>query len=183
MHVPFTFTCGMEEGESPIGAAYLMQLNSLVPGPVPHRDGVEYTPEEVCQRFCGGRYCSWYFDSLDLASDAMIADWKYLSSPQVVSVPDHDDAVIHLRLGDGLYSTVGGNEGKCIPPIRYYLLLWLDSSCLLTIYVLLYNSRRQRHLPTRHVCRAVETSKVFEGSPFFNRHRHSTLQGLQAPWC
>lgn len=121
MRKPFTFTCGKAEGESPSGAAYLMQLNSNVPGPVPNRDGVEYSPEEVCLRFCRGTFCSWYHDSLDLASDAMIADWKHLSSSEVLTMKDHDDAVIHLRLGDGLYSTVGANEGKGIFPHGTYI--------------------------------------------------------------
>jgi hypothetical protein len=121
MNVPFTFTCGMVEGESPLGAAYLMQLITLEPGPGPRRDGVEYSAEEACQRFCWGRWCTWYSYDLDLASDSMIRDWKYLASPQVTSITDYDDAVIHLRLGDGLYSTFGDNEGKGVFPHATYI--------------------------------------------------------------
>lgn len=123
MDKPFTFTCGIAEGENPIGDSFLMQLNSFAdaPGPKPHRDGQVYSAEEICQKFCGGRFCSWYCDSLDMASDAMVADWKYLSSPNVVALSDHDDAVIHLRLGDGLYSTFGVNEGKGIFPHSTYI--------------------------------------------------------------
>ena len=123
MHKPFTFTCGMAEGESPLGAAYFMKLNAFghLPGPAPHRNGESFTAEEVCQDIGKGRFCSWNHRDLDVASDAMIADWKYLASPDVVSINDYDDAVIHLRLGDGLYSTVGGNEGKGVFPHGTYI--------------------------------------------------------------
>ena len=121
MHKPFTFTCGLAEGESPHGAAFLMQLNSDVAGPVPNRNGLEYTAEEICQGICDGGFCNWNHQNLDLASDAMIADWKYLSSPNIAHISDHDDAVIHLRLGDGLYSTFGTNEGKGVFPHATYI--------------------------------------------------------------
>lgn len=121
MRKPFTFTCGMAEGESPLGAAYFMDLNSDVPGPVPNHDGVEYSPEVICADICHGRFCDWTHHNLDVASDAMVADWKQLASPEIVSITDHDDAVIHLRLGDGLYSTAGANEGKGIFPHATYI--------------------------------------------------------------
>eukprot|EP00956_Cyclotella_meneghiniana_P026950 scaffold59493_cov30-Cyclotella_meneghiniana.AAC.2 len=121
MNKPFSFTCGMAEGESPLGASFLTQLNSGVPGPVPHRNGERFTPTELCERFCAGFYCTWYSNDLDFAVDAMIADWKFLASPEVVSISDYDDAVIHLRLGDGLYSTAGDNEGKGVFPHATYI--------------------------------------------------------------
>lgn len=82
MRVPFTFRCSMAEGERPVGAAFLMQLNSIEPGPVPNLDGVEYSPEGFCA-FCSDHFCGWTHPNLDLASDAMIADWKQLASPEV----------------------------------------------------------------------------------------------------
>ena len=120
MRKPFTFTCGVAEGESPHGAAFLMQLNSDIPGPIPSRNGLEYTPEEICQ-ICDGGFCNWNHQNLDLAADSMVADWKYLSSHDIVPISDHDDAVIHLRLGDGLYSTFGTNEGKGVFPHATYI--------------------------------------------------------------
>jgi hypothetical protein len=41
--------------------------------------------------------------------------------PQVVPIQDNDDAVIHLRMGVGLYSTVGNNEGKGVFPHYTYI--------------------------------------------------------------
>jgi hypothetical protein len=122
MRKPFTFTCGLAEGESPMGAAYFMKLNTLsdAPGPIPNRNGKEYSAREICQSFCAGRYCSWSFQNLDLASDAMISDWNYLASSEVVPTHVHDDAVIHLRLGDGLY-TYGLNLDKGIFPHATYI--------------------------------------------------------------
>jgi hypothetical protein len=122
MRKPFTFSCGLAEGENPSGAAYLMKLNALsdAPGPIPNRNGEEYSAREICQRFCGGRYCSWHSDNLDMASDIMISDWNYLASSEVVPNHVHDDAVIHLRLGDGLYS-YGSNLGKGIFPHTTYI--------------------------------------------------------------
>jgi hypothetical protein len=122
MRKPFTFTCGLREGETPKGAAYLMELNaqSDALGPVPSRNGEEYTAEDVC-RLCSNHFCTWYDPNLDVASDIMISDWKQLTRPGLVPIPDHDDAVIHLRLGDGLYSTHGGNEGKGIFPHATYI--------------------------------------------------------------
>eukprot|EP00804_Cyclotella_cryptica_P026583 CCRYP_014014-RA/>CCRYP_014014-RA protein AED:0.09 eAED:0.09 QI:0/-1/0/1/-1/1/1/0/485 len=126
MRKPFSFTCELGEGEIPKGAAYLMDLNAQSDslGPVPRRtNGEEYTAEEVC-RLCSNHFCTWYDSNLDVASDIMISDWKQLTRPGLVPIPDHDDAVIHLRLGDGLYSTHGGNEGKGIfPHATYYNLL------------------------------------------------------------
>ena len=121
MRKPFTFTCGMAEGESPLGAAYFMELNSNIPGPVPNTDGREYSVDEICGDVCNGRICDWSHGNLDVAADAMIADWKQLASPEITSITDYDDAVIHLRLGDGLYSTVGGNEGKGVFPHATYI--------------------------------------------------------------
>ena len=119
---PFSFTCGMEEGEKPNGAAYLMNLNSDLIGPMPTRYGKQYTAEEVCQ-LCDHKFCTWNFKDLDLAADLMIEDWTYLTTPEFVKGADDDDAVIHLRLGDGLYSTFGTNEGKGIFPHATYIKL------------------------------------------------------------
>jgi hypothetical protein len=58
INVPFAFICRMIKGESPLGAAYLMQLNSLEPGPVPRRDGMECSAEEAWQRFSQGHFCT-----------------------------------------------------------------------------------------------------------------------------
>jgi hypothetical protein len=32
----------------------------------------------------------------------MISDWKFLTNPESVPIADHDDAVIHLQLGDAV---------------------------------------------------------------------------------
>eukprot|EP00804_Cyclotella_cryptica_P026585 CCRYP_014015-RA/>CCRYP_014015-RA protein AED:0.05 eAED:0.05 QI:0/-1/0/1/-1/1/1/0/451 len=123
MRKPFTFTCELSKGETPKGAAYLMEFNSAQNGgigPIPSRNGEKYTAEDVC-RLCANRFCNWHDRNLDVASDIMISDWKQLTRPEVVPIPDHDDAVIHLRLGDGLYSTQGGNEGKGIFPHEIYI--------------------------------------------------------------
>jgi hypothetical protein len=56
-----------------------------------------------------------------MASDIMISDWKFLASSEVVPRNVHDDAVIHLRLGDALYSSVGANEFKGIFPHATYI--------------------------------------------------------------
>eukprot|EP00956_Cyclotella_meneghiniana_P005448 scaffold6849_cov70-Cyclotella_meneghiniana.AAC.7 len=120
MRKPFMFTCGMAEGESPLGSSYFMQLDSNLPGPIPNRGGKEYTAGDYCH-ICHGPFCSWNSENLDFAADAMIADWKYLASPEVVPISDYDDAVIHLRLGDGLYSTIGDNEGKGVFPHATYI--------------------------------------------------------------
>ncbi|KAL7503496.1 hypothetical protein ACHAWX_000592 [Stephanocyclus meneghinianus] len=119
---PFTFTCELREGEAPRGAAYLMDLysqNNAI-GPIPRRNGKMYTAEEVC-RLCSNSFCSWYDLSLDLASDMMISDWTQLTRPELVPIPNHDDALIHLRLGDALYSAYGDNEGKGIFPHGTYI--------------------------------------------------------------
>ena len=104
IHKPFTFICGMAKGKKPLGASYYMQLNSNLPGPIPHRNRKQPTAGDLCQHICPWQFCTWYSSNLDFATDAMIADWKYLASPEVVPINDYDDAVIHLRFGDGLYS-------------------------------------------------------------------------------
>ena len=123
MEKPFTFTCGLAEGETSIGAAHLMRLNSQadVIGPIKNPRGKNYTAKELCQRFCAGRFCNWYDSNLDLAADIMKWDWDYLTQPKFVAITDHDDAAIHLRLGDGLYSTYGTNEGKGVFPHGTYI--------------------------------------------------------------
>jgi hypothetical protein len=123
LRIPFEFTCTLTGGQRPNGAAYLMNMNSNNDGfgPPPSRDGQEYTAEDVCQRLCSGRFCSWNFKNLDLASDDMVSDWKYLTDPEFIPISDHDDAVIHLRLGDGLYSTYGQNEEKGLFPHGTYI--------------------------------------------------------------
>ena len=99
-----------------------MELNSRSDalGPVPSRKGEEYTAEDMC-RLCANRFCNWHDPNLDLASDIMISNWRQLTRPELVPIPDHDDAVIHLRLGDGLRSTQGANEGKGIFPHATYI--------------------------------------------------------------
>ncbi|KAL3796323.1 LOW QUALITY PROTEIN: hypothetical protein ACHAWO_008992 [Cyclotella atomus] len=62
INVPFTFICRMIK--VPIGAAYLMQLNSLEPGPVPRRDGMEYSAEEAWQRFSQGVFPHYTYINL-----------------------------------------------------------------------------------------------------------------------
>ena len=123
MKKPFTFTCGLAEGETSIGASYLMRLNSQADavGPIENPRGKRYTAKELCQRFCAGRFCNWYNSNLDLAADIMKWDWKYLTQPEFVAITDYDDAAIHLRLGDGLYSTYGTNEGKGVFPHATYI--------------------------------------------------------------
>ena len=120
MHKPFTFSCGLAEGETSHGALDLMLLNSRA-DPYPVRSEEDHSAKELCQRYCAGRYCDWHSPNLDMASELMISDWKYLTQPDRVQVTDHDDAVIHLRLGGGLHSTYGANEGKGIFPHGTYI--------------------------------------------------------------
>lgn len=120
LEIPFEFTCYQDERLKPNGAYFLMQMNDLPVGPPPMRNGVKMTPEEVCT-LCDGVFCSWYSDDLDIAAPYMIEDWKYLSRYGVVNVLDHDDVVIHLRLGDGLRSTFGQNEAKGVFPHGTYI--------------------------------------------------------------
>ena len=58
MNKPFTFSCGLREGEEPRGAAYLMKLNTDIPGPVTNRNGEEFTAEQVCSDYCAGMWCT-----------------------------------------------------------------------------------------------------------------------------
>eukprot|EP00804_Cyclotella_cryptica_P021377 CCRYP_016773-RA/>CCRYP_016773-RA protein AED:0.08 eAED:0.08 QI:0/-1/0/1/-1/1/1/0/471 len=123
LHVPFHFTCEMDEGERANGAAFLMNLNSRsgILGPPPkNRDGEELTVEDVC-RACANMFCTWRVHNLVLASDAMISDWNHLADPLVAKISDHDDAVIHLRLGDALFSAGGRNEKKGLFPHATYI--------------------------------------------------------------
>lgn len=120
MKVPFEFTCYQDESSQPNGAYYLMQMNDLPMGPPPMRDGVEMTPEDVCTQ-CDGVFCSWYSNDLDVAAPYMIDDWKWMSRYDVANILDHDDVVIHLRLGDGLKSTYGLNEAKGVFPHATYI--------------------------------------------------------------
>lgn len=125
---PFTFTCGMAEGEKPNGAVHLMNYyTNHITGPVPNRNGEEYTVEDICQNICRGMFCNWHTPYLDLVSDSMIVDWRHLTSPIVVPISDHDDAVIHLRLGDGLHSSFGTNEWKGIFPHAIYINLLMQA--------------------------------------------------------
>lgn len=120
MHKPFTFSCGLAEGETSHGALDLMLLNSRA-DLYPVRSEEDHSAKELCQRYCAGRYCDWHSPNLDMASELMISDWKYLTQPDRVQVTDHDDAVIHLRLGGGLHSTYGANEGKGVFPHGTYI--------------------------------------------------------------
>ena len=120
MHKPFTFSCGLAEGETSHGALDFMQLNSRT-DPYPARSKKDHSAKELCQRYCAGRYCDWHSPNLDMASELMISDWKYLTQPERVKITDHDDAVIHLRLGDGLHTTYGANENKGVFPHGTYI--------------------------------------------------------------
>ena len=125
---PFTFTCEVAEGEKPNGAAHLMNLYTNIPGPVPNRNGVDYTAEDICQNICKGMFCTWYSRDLDLVAHTMKTDWRHLTSPTAVPIiSDNDDAVIHLRLGDGLYSSVGANEFKGVFPHKTYINLLMQA--------------------------------------------------------
>ena len=129
MQVPTYFTCDVEEGETPNGAAYLMELNAFAKdvGPRPtNAKGKELTVEQVCKS-CGNTFCNWHDGFLYLASESMISDWKRLSDPTVVSVDDHDDAVIHLRLGDALVARRGNNEQKGVFPHQTYIDLLMNA--------------------------------------------------------
>lgn len=112
--VPFQFTCGMFEGEDANGAAYLVpMMNTDGVGVLADEEDGQLSAEDLCNR-CGGLFCSWYNPDLAFAARFMESDWSYLTRPHLNLVPvaDHDDAVIHLRLGDGLFSTNGANEGQ-----------------------------------------------------------------------
>ncbi|KAL3787639.1 hypothetical protein HJC23_011787 [Cyclotella cryptica] len=125
LHVPFHFTCEMNEGETANGAAFLMNLNSHSDalGPPPkNKNGEELTVEDVCQA-CGEKFCTWHSSSLALAGDAMISDWNNLADSSLVKISDHDDAVIHLRLGDALFAAYGRNEFKGVFPHATYIKL------------------------------------------------------------
>ncbi|KAL7487867.1 hypothetical protein ACHAW6_013433 [Cyclotella cf. meneghiniana] len=123
LHVPFDFTCDMNEDETANGAAFLMNLNgrSDALGPPPkNKNGEELTVEDVCQA-CAYAFCTWRGHNLVLASDAIISDWNHLADPTSVKITDHDDAVIHLRLGDALFSVGGLNEKKGLFPHATYI--------------------------------------------------------------
>ena len=129
MQVPTYFTCDVMEGETPNGAVYLMKLNIFAKdiGPRPtNLEGKEMTVEQVCQT-CGNTFCNWHDGFLDFASESMISDWKRLSDPTVVPVDDHDDAVIHLRLGDALVARHGNNEQKGVFPHQTYIDLLMEA--------------------------------------------------------
>ena len=99
--VPFKFTCGVSEGEAANGVAFLVPMvNDDGVGVLPDVDG-QLSAEDICLR-CGGLFCSWYNADLALAAGFMESDWSYLTRSELNFVPfaDHDDAVIHLRLGD-----------------------------------------------------------------------------------
>jgi hypothetical protein len=118
----------MDEGETPNGAVHLMNLFTNIRGPVPHRaNGEGYTVEDICQNICNNVFCSWYSRDLDLVAHTMAVDWRHLTSPTVVPILDNDDAVIHLRLGDGLYSTFGANEEKGVFPHATYINLFMQA--------------------------------------------------------
>lgn len=120
LRVPSYFTCG-SNGREANGAAYLMELNTGNVGPVPVSPftGRELTVEAVCE-LCREKFCNWRTPHLALASDIMKEDWEYLAS-SVVDVPDVDDAVIHLRLGDALVAKNGRNEFKGVFPHQTYI--------------------------------------------------------------
>lgn len=123
IQVPTYFTCETAEGEVPNGAAYLMKLNSYAheidPPPKDH-DGKTLTVEEVCNA-CYQTFCTWRDTNLDLAVDSMVSDWNRLADPSLVPITDHDDAVIHLRLGDALVARFGRNEFKGVFPHATYI--------------------------------------------------------------
>lgn len=118
--VPFEFSCTEKFDGIKTGASFLMQLNELDMGgtPLVNRVGTVMSPVDVCD-MCGGHFCSWYSNDLDLATPYMISDWKYLS--REMNDLDHDDVVIHLRLGDGLKSISGENQDKGVYPHATYI--------------------------------------------------------------
>lgn len=85
-----------------------------------------FSAEDICD-MCTGMFCTWWNSNLALASDFMAFDWRYLTQDNFVDVEDHDDAVIHLRLGDGLYSTLGTNEAKGVFPHQTYINLLMQA--------------------------------------------------------
>jgi hypothetical protein len=117
----------MEEGEKGNGASFLMNLNDVdIIRPIPIHNNKHLSPEETCG-LCGV-YCTWYNPHLALASETMIHEWNYLVQPHLVPVQPsdgvhYDEAVIHLRLGDGLFSTHGTNEYKGVFPHETYVRL------------------------------------------------------------
>lgn len=117
--VPTYFTCGLD-GQKANGAAYLMELNTGIPGPPPvHQDtGRVLSVEQVCG-MCVDKFCTWHSTNLVMAADIMKSDWEHLTT--VVDVPDVDDAVIHLRLGDALVARNGRNEFKGVFPHQTYI--------------------------------------------------------------
>lgn len=129
LRVPFHFTCEVNEGETANGAAILMAMNSDsdVLGPPPkNKRGEELTVEDVC-RECSDKFCTWHSSNLALAGDAMISDWNSLAGSSWVKIADHDDAVIHLRLGDALFAAHGRNEFKGVFPHATYIKLLMQA--------------------------------------------------------
>ncbi|KAL7488685.1 hypothetical protein ACHAW6_015998 [Cyclotella cf. meneghiniana] len=129
VQIPIYFTCDLKEGEVANGAAILMNLNSksdMIGSRPTNNNGEEITVLEAC-RACGGIFCSWNTPELDLASDAIISDWKYLASHSLMPIQDHDDAVIHLRLGDALYARNGHTEDKGLFPHATYIKLLMQA--------------------------------------------------------
>ncbi|KAL7478291.1 hypothetical protein ACHAW6_004060 [Cyclotella cf. meneghiniana] len=129
LHVPFHFTCEMNEGESANGAAFLMNLNSrsdFLSLPPKSKNGDALTVEDIC-RACSEKFCTWHSSNLALAADVMISDWNSLADPSLVRISDHDDAVIHLRLGDALFAAHGRNEFKGLFPHSTYIKLLMQA--------------------------------------------------------
>jgi hypothetical protein len=112
--------------EAPNGAAYLMTLNPHGDGlgPIPTGiNGEDLTLKDVCLR-CSNSFCGWNGDSTYMASDVMISDWTRLAEDTSVSpIQDHDDAVIHLRLGDAMWVGIDRSEDKGLFPHGTYIKL------------------------------------------------------------
>jgi hypothetical protein len=124
--IPFHFTCDIYHGEAANGAAYFMTLNPHGDGlgPIPTGiNGQDLTLKDVCAP-CKKSFCGWNGDSTFMASDVMISDWNRLAEDTSVSpIQDHDDAVIHLRLGDAMYARSGISEDKGLFPHGTYIKL------------------------------------------------------------
>ena len=122
-NIPFYFTC--DRFESPNGAAFLMNLNPRNDeiGPAPkNTEAEDLSLKDVC-RPCGNNFCGWNGDSTYMAADTMISDWSRLAESYSDDPTDHDDAVIHLRLGDAMYARSGFSEDKGLFPHKTYIKL------------------------------------------------------------
>jgi hypothetical protein len=136
--IPYTMTCGDGEDSTKIhhmvlpgtvipqiSVLALLQVHLTEPGPLPtDASGKVVDAAEVC---AFGRVPTWYSHiGADLVSDVIREDmWRVAEADRAENssfVPD--DAVIHLRLGDVLYSFSGSHQRDgLLPHLTYSLLL------------------------------------------------------------